>query len=440
MKKRLCCLFLGVLMLAITACGPTAAAPETPAVSPTEAAAAPTPIPEPTPEPFPDSTCVRLRVKLSGGKERGYYLKLEQKTGRCTLRLLDYPGVVLEPGTEVFFDETGLTDLPFHRFLKLLREYHAEAWKGWETTGGEEGFVLELEFADGSTYAASGGEEPEGFGGFREAFIREMARFGEDWCGVEPQTLQERLLTVYPMDWNGGGMTDIYYCSNITLPLGERGIAYESPGYVTGKHDLSPFIGEWLFDHNEKSWYRVKGMKGVKYVISLDEEGKMRLWEYRWRNREDWEEVRSAAELLREVYAAEGPEDLRKIVDTQGRFRYPDPSLTRTIEDRESIEAFWAILSKLTWSGPPWEWKAYDFPEYTYSFTPEDGNWPPETESLSQRAITLVFADGTTMEDWHYNAVFGYLENAYGYAEYIQPDEPLSPEDVYTLNALFGIA
>ena len=166
----------------------------------------------------------------------------------------------------------------------------------------------------------------------------------------------------------------------------------------------------------------------------------MRLWEYRYRNRESWGEPRSMADLLREVYAVEGPEDLRKIVVTRGRFRYPDPSLSGPLEDRESLEAFYAILSKLTWSNGPSEWKAHSFPEYTYSFTPEDGNWPPETELefLSQRAITLVFADGTTMEDWHYNAVFGSLE-ASGYSEHIQPDEPLPPEDVYTLNALFGI-
>ena len=352
--------------------------------------------------------------------------------------LTDHPGSILEPGTDIFV--TGeAEDLPFDRFLEIFRAYHAEAWDGWETKGGEQDFSLELIFGDGSVYKVSGGEGPEGFDEFTEALVREMARFGEDYGGVQPQTLQERLLNVYPIDWGDGSMNDIYIASWVTLPLGEQGIVYNAPTYVTGDPDLSPFLGEKLCDHAEMSWYRVKGMKGLKYVISRDGEGKMRLWEYRYRDRESWEEPQSVADLLREIYGVEGPDDLRKIAVTKGRFRYPDPSLPGTIEDRESIEIFYAVFSKLTWTGTPFEWKAQSFPEYPYSFTPEDGNWPPETEYLSQRKITLVFADGTTMEDWHYNAVFGYLERVYGHGEHIQPDEPLPPEDVYALNALFGI-
>ena len=240
-------------------------------------------------------------------------------------------------------------------------------------------------------------------------------------------------------------MKDVYYASWVTLPLGEQGTVYNAPTYAAGDPELSPFLGEKLFDHVDLSWYRVKDMKGLKYVISRDGEGKMRLWEYRYRDRESWEEPRSMADLLREIYAVEGPEDLRKIVVTKGRFASGTPAdktLSRTIEDRESIEIFCAVFFKLTWTGLPFEWKAQSFPEYTYSFTPEDGKWPPDTEYLeylSQRRITLEFADGTTMDHWYYNAVYGYLERVYGYGEHIQPDEPLPPEDVYALNALFGI-
>ncbi len=50
-----------------------------------------------------------------------------------------------------------------------------------------------------------------------------------------------------------------------------------------------------------------------------------------------------------------------------------------------------------------------------------------------------MFADGTTMEDWNYRAVTGWLYKG-GYSEHIQQDYPFPPEDVYTLNALFDIA
>ena len=427
MKKRMFILiFLLVLLFAAAGC------------------AGKTPEPDPAPVPFSESPCVGLKVKYIYGKNERYNLKLSAEKKTWSLVLTDHPGSILEPGTEIFV--TGeAEDLPFERFLEVFRAHHAEAWDGWETRGEERDFALELRFGDGSVYNISGGEGPEGFDEFTEALVREMARFGEDWCGVEPQTLQERLLNVYPMDWSGGSMNDVYYASWVTLPLGEQGTVYNAPAYAAGDPDLSPFLGEKLFDHVQMSWYRVKDMKGLKYVISLDGEGKMRLWEYRYRDRESWEEPRSMADLLREIYAVEGPEDLRKIVVTKGRFASGTPAdktLSRTIEDRDSIEIFCAILFKLNWTGLPFEWKAQSFPEYTYSFTPEDGKWPPDTEYLeylSQRRITLEFADGTTMDHWYYNAVYGYLERVYGYGEHIQPDEPLPPEDVYALNVLFGI-
>ena len=408
-----------------------------------------TPTPDPTPTPFSESPCVELKVKYKLGKDQNYNLKLSAEKGTWGLMLTDWPGSILEPGTVIYV--TGeAEDLPFDRFLEVFRAYRAEAWDGWETKVGEQDFALELRFGDGTVYKASGGEGPEGFGAFIEALVRELARFGEDWCGVEPQTAQERLLNVYPMEWNGGGMTDVYRFSQVTLPLGERGSVYHTPGYVTGKPDLSPFLGEWLFDHNEKSWYRVKGMRGLKYVISRDGEGIMRLWEYRYCERENWEEPRSVADLLREVYAVEGPEDLREVIVAQSPRTSPtlvDKALwiePRTIRDRESVETVYAILCKLTWTGSPSAWKDFSglsaFPRYTYSFTPEDGEWSDAASYLNQRRLTLVFADGTTMEDWYYTASSGYLERAYGHGEHIQPDEPLPPEEVFALNALFGIA
>lgn len=444
MKKTLNYLALVFMIWLLAACGPAPAVslpdPEPAAVIPPTATPVPSPVSETAPKSFPESPCVELKVKLISGKTQRYNLKLFREKESWSLVLTDYPGSILEPGTHVFVSGTEAKDLPFERFLEVFRFYHAEAWDGWETPAGEESFALELLFADGTCYSASGGEAPEGFAAFREALVREMARFGEDWCGLEPQTVQERLLNTCSLNWGDGSLNDIYVAARATLPLWENGAMYHSPTYWPEKHDLSPFLGDWLLDHEEMSWYRVKGMKGLKYLISRDGEGGLRLWEYRYRIQEDWEEPQSMEDLLYSVYGVEGPEDLRRIVVTQGRFRYRDPSLSRTIEDRESIEAFWTVISGLNWSNMPYEWKAYDFPEYTYSFTLEDGNWPPETEYLSQRAITLVFADGTTMEDWHYNAVFGYLERVYGHGEHIQPDEPLPPEDVYTLNALFGIA
>ena len=452
MKLRLFSLFLGALMLLLAACGPAPAAAE-PTPAPTAVLTPqPTPEPEPTPSPFPKSPCVELKVKFLLGSEQRYNLKLLGEKESWSLVLTDYPGSILEPGTNIFVSGTEAKDLPYDRFLEVFRAYHAEAWDGWETPAGEESFALELTFADGSWYSVTGGEEPEGFAPFLEALVREMARFAEDWCGLEPQTVQERLLNTRPTDWGDGSMNDIYVFSRVVLPLWENGAEYHAPAYLPEKHDLTPFLGDWLLDHEDMSWYRIKGMKSLKYVISKDGEGNLRLWEYRWRMREDWSEPQSMEDLLCSVYGVEGPEDLVKIIVTEGNSTRAFAAdweyriKPKTIEDRESLDAFYDVFSRITWTGYPFQWKRQEdypveFPRYTYSFTPEDGDWlsDPTAWYFGERRITPVFADGTTMEYWIYYAVKGWMYKG-GYSEHIEPDYPLPPEDVYTLNALFDIA
>ena len=257
MKERIMTLFVSALLAAFLAsCGPTVPAQH----------------PEPSPAPFSASPCVEMIVRFFAGTNQQYRLLLRQEKGNWSLRAVDYPGAILDPGTDVLAAGEGREDLPFDRFLTVLREYGADAWDGWKTAGGEETFSLELVFADGSRYAASGGETPEGFDAFKEAFVREMAQFGEDYCGLEAQTLQERLLNVNPMFGDeggyalgGGGISyDIYSASRTVVPLGERAAEYHSPPHISGNPSLAGFLGEKLTETDQYEWYRVKGLQGKK--------------------------------------------------------------------------------------------------------------------------------------------------------------------------------
>ena len=411
-----------------------------------------TPVPDPTPAPFSESPCVELTVKFFFHTTEQYRLSLQAEKGKWILRTVDYPGTILEPGTDVTAWGENREDLPFDRFLEVFREYHAEAWDGWETQGGEERFTLELAFEDGSRYTASGGEAPEGFAEFREAFVREMARFGEDYGGVEPATVQERLMKVNPMFGDeggyavGGGISyDVYSFSRAVVPLGERAAEYHSPAHTSKNPSLAGFLGEKLTETEEYEWYRVKGLQGKKYLISRDGEGNLRLWIFRvfLSGMNDWAKAEcTAEELLREVYGVSGPEDIRKVIVSPGIHdnAYPytlepeDRLHTWVLEDREALDTICGYLTEI---GPLGDWRSeevrkrmgerYGF--LTYSFAREGSRY------WGERGLQIVLTDGATVDQLIYDANCGFLYD-YTQAGYCGM---LSVEAAEYLNGLFGI-
>ena len=439
MKERIMTLFASALLAAfLVSCGPTVPAQP----------------PEPSPAPFSASPCVEMIVRFFAGTNQQYRLLLRQEKGNWSLRAVDYPGAILDPGTDVLAAGEGREDLPFDRFLTVLREYGADAWDGWKTAGGEETFSLELVFADGSRYAASGGEAPEGFDAFKEAFVREMAQFGEDYCGLEAQTIQERLLNVNPMFGDEGyplhsgpGITyDIYRAYGALVPLGDRFAQYHSPTYTAGEKGLTGFLGEKLTETEEYEWYRVKGCKGIKYLISRDHEGSMRLWIFRVLLSGENQVARAectSEELLREVYGVNGPEDIQKVIVSPGvadnAYPYslePEERLhTWILEDREALDAVYGYLTEI---GPLGDWRSeeamnrmserYGF--LTYSFAQEGSRY------WGERSLRIVLTDGATVDKLIYDANCGFLYD-YTHAGYCGM---LSLEAAEFLNSLFHIS
>ena len=436
MKKRVFISLFGLAVLALLA-----------------ACAGKTPTPDPTTAPFSESPCVELTVKFFFHTTEQYRLSLQAEKKKWTLRTVDYPGAILEPGTDVTAFGEDRQDLPFDRFLEVLRAYHAETWDGWKTSGGEETFSLELVFADGSRYSASGGEAPEGFGEFREAFVREMARFGEDYGGVEPATVQERLMKVNPMFGDeggyavGGGISyDVYSFSRAVVPLGERAAEYHSPAHTSKNPSLAGFLGEKLTETEKYEWYRVKGLQGKKYLISRDGEGNLRLWIFRvfLSGMNDWAKAEcTAEELLREVYGVSGPEDILKLIVSPGitdnAYPYslePEDRLhTWVLEDRETLDKVYEYLTEI---GPLGDWRSEEAMNWrmerygflTYSFAPEGYRY------WTERGLQIVLADSATIDKLIYDANCGFLYD-YTYAGYCGM---LSIEAAEYLNALFGIS
>jgi len=97
--------------------------------------------------------------------------------------LTDPKGELLPAGTNIadYRQEEG--ELPFERFLELLKEHGTERWNGYEASSQEQkdSFVIRLVFENGKEFFMEGTLPPEGFGAFREDFVNEIHLFYQEY-------------------------------------------------------------------------------------------------------------------------------------------------------------------------------------------------------------------------------------------------------------------
>lgn len=123
-----------------------------------------------------DSPCVSLFARFQEGMRTEY--RLELSNGRWVVVLNDPDGEILDAGTDIADYGDLPQELPFDRFLDIMKHHGAEDWNGFSGTGSGHygGFTLRLTFEDGKKFEASGSAFPEGFEDFKTDFIDEMRR------------------------------------------------------------------------------------------------------------------------------------------------------------------------------------------------------------------------------------------------------------------------
>ena len=294
------------------------------------------------------------------------------------------------------------------------------------------------------------------------------------------ETVQEQLLaaiksrgdmeaaaieTVLPVEGRIAVYEQVYVGSSVDIDTPE------SPD-STGK--LLPFVGDIYTQYGESSWYCVKGMDEIKYLISEDTEGTLRLWEYR-------SFLVMDGILATASFVTETPEDELAEIENSTREQFPDADLSpytygdvyriiynvesaddivsitaapsksnntdfgkqiqkqvgrHTYDDRDSITLFYGITVNVACNGATgWGGSSSERSKYTYSFsTDEDDKLTSGEETWASRYLTVTLRSGTTIDSWKYTALSGRFYEFGGIFT-----EPLDETQVYEINSIFGI-
>jgi len=288
---------------------------------------------------------------------------------------------------------------------------------------------------------------------------------------------QDRLLAAIRTD---GILLDAQILTE--LPVMGRVAVYEQlfpPGYYVSETAPPPgsgarleaFLGQLFLDDGEKVWYRVKDMKELKYLISRDRDGELKLWEFhsfvvldgllaRLRAVEASEQELADAEdairqrwldadltpytygeVYRMVFAVESAEDLAYIVASPSTANNQPLGLeiqkqvgTHRFNDREVISRFYDATANVVCFGRSNQVGFRDY-RYSYSFSTDAANkLDSGEETWATRYLRVVLPSGTSIDRWKYSALSGSFYEFDGIAT-----EPLPEETVSMLNEIFGI-
>ena len=208
------------------------------------------------------------------------------------------------------------------------------------------------------------------------------------------------------------------------LPLGENEAEYYrvysgSSGAAEGK-DLKPFIGELYLQKDGRSFYRVKGLTALNYLIGESREGGMVLWTFHSFCNSSW----TFGQLWKAVYGIESANDIKSVStscfprDNTDSGKKAQKSMRMVkLTGRDDITRFYELFKDLnafeSFSGLSWDYRQ-TLDRYPYSFAVRDDAPDPEfqEEMMGERVLTVSSQDGTNFDGWIYTAPYGLLYHA----------------------------
>lgn len=251
------------------------------------------------------------------------------------------------------------------------------------------------------------------------------------------------------------------------------GIGIDGPESPDSTKNLQPFVGNIYIQYGENIWYRVKGMDEIKYLISEDAAGTLRLWEYRSflvmdsilaQARGDGATDYELAEIegdtraqfpdadlspytygdvYRIIYNVAGADDIVGITAAPSTSNNTDFGKqiqkqvgTHTYDDRDSVALFYdSTVNVVCNSAASWESSYSEKDKYIYSFsTDDDDKLTSGEETWATRYLTITLRSGTTIDSWKYTALSGRFYEFGGIYT-----EPLDEDTVYAINGILGI-
>ncbi|MBQ9120167.1 MAG: hypothetical protein IJY09_08980 [Lachnospiraceae bacterium] len=289
------------------------------------------------------------------------------------------------------------------------------------------------------------------------------------------ESIQEQLLTAIRKGEENAAVDTILI--ERMLPVEDRVAVYEqiyvgsaavtdTPESADSTEKLAPFVGEVYWQQEDNCWYRVKGMEEIKYLISEDITGILRLWEYRSfyvipggaEKEQETELVKNElytlfpdanftpytyGDVYRMIYHVESAEDIVSITaapstsnNTNLGKKIQKEVGTHTYPERDVVEQFYACTIDAVCKGAGnWAEVYSDRDKYSYSFSTDAADkLTSGEETWANRCLTVTLRNGITIDSWKYSALNGIFFEYGGIVT-----EPLEAEEVSALNAIFGI-
>lgn len=203
---------------------------------------------------------------------------------------------------------------------------------------------------------------------------------------------------------------------------------------------LERYVGEQYLEENARTWYYPTDSANLKYLIQKDSSGTLTLWSFYSFCMEEGE-THTYGDILSTIYGVDSPDAIVSITTSPSSANNTDTGIaiqkivgTQTYTSREDIEAFFAVVWDVVCYGADSESKA-DNNRFIYSFSTNSPDKLTSGESTyGTRRIKIEFADGSILDSWQYSALSG---SFYEYGGIFT--DPLSDEDVFVLNDIFGI-
>lgn len=203
---------------------------------------------------------------------------------------------------------------------------------------------------------------------------------------------------------------------------------------------LERYVGEQYLEENARTWYYPTDSANLKYLIQKDSNGTLTLWSFYSFCMEEGE-THTYGDILSTIYGVDSPDAIVCITTSPSSANNTDTGIaiqrivgTQTYTSREDIEAFFAVVWDVVCYGADSESKA-DNNRFIYSFSTNSSDKLTSGESTyGTRRIKIEFADGSILDSWQYSALSG---SFYEYGGIFT--DPLSDEDVFVLNDIFGI-
>ena len=223
-----------------------------------------------------------------------------------------------------------------------------------------------------------------------------------------------------------------------SIPVGDW-VGYYQQMNISGSK-LEQYVGNEYLKTESMIWYFPEDINNLKYLIRKDAGNSLTLWMFTSFAMEE-DETYTYGDVLSIIYGVDGADDIVSITTSpsQGNNTSKGKAIqkevgTHTYTDRESIAIFYDIVKDVICYGADGENPA-DNSRFSYTFSTENSDKLNSGESTyGTRCLAIKLKNGTVLDSWNYSALSG---SFFEYGSIFT--EPLTENDVYALNDIFGI-